>query len=159
MIFLGIDPGLADTGYGVVRKEKNDTYCVAYGVIKTDKVAEHSERLTQVSRKLEKLIKKYKPAAVAVEELFFFKNAKTAFKVGEARGVVLLTAKKSGTAILELTPLQVKQGVTGYGRAEKIQVQKMIQQILKLKTMPRPDDAADALAVAYTAAQSYIPKL
>ena len=154
MIFLGIDPGIADTGYGVVNKEKNEISCVSFGVIKTEKNLDHPERLALISKALEKLIKKYKPVAVAVEELFFFKNVKTALKVSEARGVILLTAKKSNLTIIELTPLQVKQGVTGYGRAEKIQVQKMIQQIFKLKTLPRPDDAADALAVAYTAAQT-----
>lgn len=154
-IILGIDPGFAITGYGVIIKEaKNIIKLLDYGCITTKSNQEFSERLNILHKELEKIIKKYNPSLVAVEELFFCKNVKTALMVGHARGVILLTAMQAKVPLKELTPLQVKQGVTGYGKADKKQVQKMAQIILGLKEIPRPDDAADALAVAITAASS-----
>ncbi|MFH1029631.1 MAG: crossover junction endodeoxyribonuclease RuvC [bacterium] len=151
-IILGIDPGVASTGYGIIEKMgQNDIRMVDYGCISTDKNSGFSERLKIICRELNGIIRKYKPDLIAVEELFFCKNVKTALMVGHARGVVLLTAMQAGITLKELTPLQVKQGITGYGRAEKKQIQKMVQVILKLKELPYPDDAADALAVAITA--------
>lgn len=157
MIILGIDPGIADTGYGVIKKEENGKLtCLTYGSIKTKAGIDLAERLDLLNKELIKIIKKYKPKIIAVEELFFCKNVKTALVVSHARGVTLLSAKQSGVATLEFTPLQVKQAVSTYGRAEKIQVQKMVKLLLNLKEMPKPDDAADALAVAICAANSHI---
>lgn len=154
-IILGIDPGFAMTGYGVIINEgKNIIKLLDYGCIITKSDQEFSERLNIIHKELKKIIKKYNPSLVAVEELFFCKNVKTALMVGHARGVVLLTVMQAGISLKELTPLQVKQGVTGYGKADKKQVQKMVQIILRLKEIPKPDDAADALAVALTAASS-----
>jgi crossover junction endodeoxyribonuclease RuvC len=154
MIVLGIDPGTATTGYGVVensikksRKEMVQT-CVAYGVIKTSPKMGTGQRLAQISSELIILIEKYEPKIIVVESLYFFKNLKTALPVSQARGVILLEAAKKNVSVLEFTPLQIKTGVCGYGRAEKVQVQKMVQLLLKLKELPRPDDAADALAAA-----------
>lgn len=147
-IILGLDPGIADTGYGVISCEKGKLLCLTYGSIKTEAKKDLSERLEILDIELKKLIKKYQPEVVAVEQLFFNKNVKTALIVGQARGVLLLRIKKSGLKILEFTPGQVKQAVAAYGRASKNQVQKMVKIILGLKSLPQPDDAADALAVA-----------
>ncbi len=147
-IILGIDPGIADTGYGVISCEKGKLLCLTYGSIKTEAKKDLSERLEILDSELEKLIKKYQPEVVAVEQLFFNKNVKTALIVGQARGVLLLRIKKSGLRMLEFTPGQVKQAVATYGRASKNQVQKMVKIILGLKSLPQPDDAADALALA-----------
>jgi len=154
MTILGIDPGLADTGYGVIKEKDSKVEVIAYGCIKTAAKLPHPERLGIINSELKKIIKKFKPELVAVEQLFFFKNVKSALQVGEARGVVLLTARQAKINLSEFTPLQVKQAVTGYGRAEKLQIQKMLQNIFSLDELPKPDDAADALAVAYCAAQS-----
>ena len=147
-IILGLDPGIADTGYGVISCDKGKFLCLAYGSIKTKVQNSLSERLETLDKELEKIIEKYQPELVAVEHLFFNKNVKTALIVGQARGVLLLRIKKSGLKILEFTPGQVKQSVAAYGRASKKQVQKMVKIILGLKTLPEPDDAADALALA-----------
>lgn len=147
-IILGLDPGIADTGYGIISCEKGKLFCLTYGSIKTEAKKDLSERLELLDIELKKLIKKYQPEVVAVEQLFFNKNVKTALIVGQARGVLLLRIKKSGLKILEFTPGQVKQAVAAYGRASKNQVQKMVKIILGLKSLPQPDDAADALAVA-----------
>ena len=147
-IILGLDPGIADTGYGIISYEKGKLLCLAYGSIKTEAKKDLSERLEILDLELKKLIKKYQPEVVAVEQLFFNKNVKTALIVGQARGVLLLRIKKSGLKMLEFTPGQVKQAVAAYGRASKNQVQKMVKIILGLKSLPQPDDAADALAVA-----------
>ncbi len=147
-IILGLDPGIADTGYGIISCEKGKLSCLAYGSIKTEIKKDLSERLEILDFELKKLIKKYQPELVAVEQLFFNKNVKTALIVGQARGVLLLRIKKSGLRMLEFTPGQVKQAVATYGRASKVQVQKMVKIILGLKSLPQPDDAADALAIA-----------
>ena len=155
-IILGIDPGIADTGFGVIEKEKGGKIkCLNYGTIKTKAKTPLIDRLEILSEELESIMKKYKPDIVGVEELFFCNNAKTALIVGQARGVVLLTIKKNNAKLVEFTPLQVKQAVSSYGKASKLQVQKMVKTLLDLREIPKPDDAADALAVAI-AAVNYI---
>lgn len=150
-IILGIDPGLADTGYGLINKSPDRLNALSFGSIKTDKNLPLDCRLLILYQTLQKIIQKYRPDCLAVEHIFFQKNAKTAFLVGQARGVVLLAAAQNKLPIMEFTPLVIKQSVTGYGRADKRQVQQMVKVILKLKTIPRPDDAADALAAAICA--------
>lgn len=158
MIILGIDPGTAITGYGIIKSENGKVKMIDYGCILTEKNLEMPERLDILGKELKKIITKYKPQAMAVEELFFFKNAKTIITVGQARGVILFIGKsvgeKQGFGIYEYTPLQVKQAVVGYGRADKKQVQQMVKAILGLKEVPKPDDAADALAIAICCASS-----
>ncbi len=152
---LGIDPGFGRLGYGVVEQGGADSWkAVAYGCIETSAKNKFVERLKEIRDELEEIIKKYQPTRMAVEELFFFNNAKTAMDVGQARGVVLLLGIQHGLPIDEFTPLQVKQGLTGYGRAEKDQMQKVVAMVLGLKGKIKSDDAADALAVAITAGQS-----
>jgi len=153
MIILGIDPGTAATGFGIIKKNR-ELKPIDYGLITTPADLSTAERLNRLHNELHLLIKKHKPDIVAVEDIFFFKNLKTAIKVSQARGVILLTAAKSKIPIFECTPLQVKQAITSYGRAEKIQVQKMVKVLLGLKEIPKPDDAADALAVAICCAHS-----
>ncbi len=152
-VILGIDPGIADTGFGIIKKdEKGDLFCLDYGSIKTDSKQAMPERLDILGRDLSKKIKEYKPDLVSVEQLFFCRNVKTALMVGQARGVVLLSARQNKVKINEFTPLQIKQAVSSYGQASKTQVQKMVKLLLGLKEIPKPDDAADALAVAICAA-------
>ncbi|MBI5022848.1 MAG: crossover junction endodeoxyribonuclease RuvC [Candidatus Magasanikbacteria bacterium] len=148
---LGIDPGFGRMGFGIIDVTGGKMKMVDYGCLETHKGEEFSERLFCLIKHLRELIIKYKPTAVALEELFFFKNLKTAINVAQARGAVMLQIKESKLPLVELTPLQVKQSLTSYGRADKKQMQKMVQVILKLKKMPRPDDAADALAIAIAA--------
>jgi crossover junction endodeoxyribonuclease RuvC len=127
---------------------------LAYGVIETPKTEEFADRLKYIHQELTKLIKEYQPDLVAIEDLFFYKNVKTAIKVGQARGVIILTAVLAQVPMVEFTPLQVKQAISSYGRADKKQVQQMVKTFLGLKNIPQPDDAADALAVAICAANS-----
>jgi len=150
-IILGIDPGIADTGYGVICDDGGKISCLTYGSIKTSSKDDLVTRLCQLHVELDKIIKKYKPDVASVEELFFSKNVKTALVVGHARGVILLTLKQNNLKLIEFKPSQVKQAVTCYGAAKKDQVQKMVQTLLKLKEIPKPDDAADALAMAICA--------
>lgn len=154
MIILGIDPGTATTGYGVVKKTKQGLQVLDYGCIVTKSGLSTAERLKEINEGLIELIKRHKPATMAIEDIFFFKNLKTAVKVSQARGVMILTACKERVSVAEYTPLQVKLAITSYGRADKNQVQKMVQVLLGLKDIPRPDDAADALAVAICHANS-----
>ncbi len=155
MIILGIDPGIADTGFGVIDVKKDGKLiCLEYGSIKTSPKENLSTRIEKLFIDLNKIIRKYKPEVISVEELFFNKNVKTALIVGQARGVVLLAAKISKARLLEFTPLQVKQAVSAYGRADKGQIQRMVKMILNLDEIPRPDDAADALAVAICASNT-----
>jgi crossover junction endodeoxyribonuclease RuvC len=154
MIVLGIDPGVATTGWGVIKFTGRGATATAYGCVKTSSQIIFSGRLEKIYHETNKIIKKYKPERIAVEEIFFCKNVKTALKVGQARGVILLSAIQSKIPIYEFTPLEIKQAITTYGRAEKIQVQRMVQRLLKLKKLPQPDDAADALAVALCCAQT-----
>ena len=151
MRILGIDPGFGKTGFGVIEKKGRDWELVEYGCIETSPKDSFVERLEELSIRLTEIVKKYKPAHAAVEELFFAKNVTTAVKVGQARGVILLTLRQARIPMSEFTPLQVKQSMTGYGRAEKGQLQRMVRIILKVAKPITPDDAADALAVALTA--------
>ncbi len=155
MIILGIDPGTATTGYGVIKqsakKGRGSFELLDYGVISTNKTDTDSERLSVLAADLIALIKKYKPDAAGVEKLFFSSNQTTAMTVSQARGVVLLTLAQHHTPLHEFTPLQVKNTICGYGKAEKKQVQFMVKQAFKLKAIPKPDDAADALAIALCA--------
>lgn len=150
-VILGVDPGIADTGYGLICAEGQRLRCLAYGSIKTPSQWPLAERLANLQRELDDLIKKYQPSAAAMEQLFFNKNVSTALIVGQARGVALLTMYQNGLAVRDFTPPQVKQAVCAYGQASKTQVQKMVKMILGLREIPRPDDAADALAVAICA--------
>lgn len=148
MIILGLDPGTATVGYALVEKKKSNLCVLEYGCILTKPDREPGKRLLIIEKELGKIIKKYKPNESAVEKLFFLKNAKTAIAVSQARGVILLALAKQNLNVFEYTPLQVKMSVTGYGKASKIQVQRMVKGILELREIPRPDDAADALAIA-----------
>ncbi|GHV00581.1 crossover junction endodeoxyribonuclease RuvC [Clostridia bacterium] len=148
MIILGIDPGLATVGYGVIEKNGAMLRPIDYGVILTPKEESTAVRLAMLNEQLTALIQKFRPDCVAVEELFFNDNAKTAIMVAEGRGVILLTAVKECGRLYEYTPLQIKSALTGNGRADKNQVQYMVRAILKIQTPIRPDDAADALAAA-----------
>jgi crossover junction endodeoxyribonuclease RuvC len=153
MIILGIDPGFARTGFGVVEEKNKNLRAVTYGCLSTPAGLSFEKRLKKIHDGLTNLIKKYRPEVCAVEKIFFCKNAKTAIDVGQARGVVVMTAEEKNLKIREFTPLQVKQFITGYGKAEKQQIQKMVKIILGLKEIPKPDDAADALALAICGTQ------
>ena len=148
MIILGIDPGLATVGWGVIESVRGNIRPLAYGAITTPAHTDIEARLRMIQRDMEELIKKYSPDEMAIEELFFTNNITTGIAVAEARGVILCTAHRLGVKISEYTPLQVKQAVVGYGRAEKHQVIAMVTSLLKLKKPPKPDDTADALAIA-----------
>lgn len=152
---IGIDPGFGRVGYGIIKKDvKGEWRMVCFGCIETSAKKSFVERISQIHEELVEIIKKYKPTRMAVEELFFFSNVKTAIEVGQARGVILLTGVENSLPIDEFTPLQVKQAITGYGRAEKGQMQKMVAVVLGMKEEIKSDDAADALAVALCAGQS-----
>lgn len=159
MRILGIDPGTARLGYGLIdyNKTNKKVTMLKYGCLTTPSGMPAADRLHQLYHELRDIIKKEKPDKVAVEELFFFKNLKTAIKVAEARGVILLAARESKVEISEHTPLEVKLAIVGYGRADKSQIQKMVKVLLQLDKIPKSDDAADALAVALTSA--YTKKL
>lgn len=168
MIIIGIDPGTATTGYGVIKtpflksrlkepspgfkknllKKVKNFSCLGYGLIKTSPSLSTAERLNKLHIELNKLINKYRPEILAVENVYFFKNMKTVIPVSQAKGVILLTAAKKKIPVSEFTPLQMKMAITGYGRAEKKQVQEMLKILLRLKKIPAPDDAADALGIA-----------
>lgn len=148
MIILGIDPGTAITGFGVIDQHKNNIQLLGAGVIRTPANEALELRLLTIFDELDALIKEFKPKEIAVEQLYFAKNVTTAMSVSHARGVVLLLGARHGLTLAEYTPLQVKQAITGYGKADKRQVQEMVKTILKLKNIPKPDDAADAIAIA-----------
>jgi crossover junction endodeoxyribonuclease RuvC len=148
MRILGIDPGTATTGWAIIEENKGKINPIAYGHISTSPKKSTAERLKEVADDVENIIKKYKPQEAAIEDIFFFKNVKTAVKVSQSRGAMLLTLEKKNVKIFSYTPLQVKQAITGYGRAEKKQMQLMVKNILKLKSIPKPDDTADAIAIA-----------
>lgn len=148
MRILGIDPGYGIVGFGIIDYENSNYKVVDYGVIETPKEEDISVRLAMIYEAIGKLTETFKPNQIAVEELFYFKNQTTVIPVAEARGVILLAAVHSCGEIFEYTPLQIKQALTGNGRAEKAQVQFMVKAILGLEKIPKPDDAADALAVA-----------
>ncbi|MCX6762878.1 MAG: crossover junction endodeoxyribonuclease RuvC [Candidatus Moranbacteria bacterium] len=148
MKILGIDPGTATTGWAVVEEIKKNPRLIACGCVNTSKFHSDANRLVEIGKDIALLIKKYKPDEAAIEDLFFFKNLKTAVTVAQARGVILYEIKKNGVPLFSYTPLQVKQALTGYGRADKKQIQEMVKNILKLRCIPKPDDAADAVAIA-----------
>lgn len=156
MIIMGIDPGLAIVGFGVIEKTRQGIRVLDYGVINTPKEHTLPERLEEIYHGMNALIEKYQPDHVAMEELFFNTNITTGIAVAEARGVALLACiqKMGKSRLFEYTPLQIKQALTGYGRAEKQQIQYMVKTILRLKSVPKPDDAADGLAVAICHAQT-----
>ncbi|RIK32355.1 MAG: crossover junction endodeoxyribonuclease RuvC [Anaerolineae bacterium] len=148
---LGIDPGTATTGYGLVRlMPDRELVAVSFGIISTPKDATPSARLEMLYNDLRKLLKKFKPDTAAVEKLFFSRNVTTAIAVGQARGVVMLSLQQAEIEVFEYTPNEVKQAVAGYGSADKKQVQEMVRALLQLDSIPKPDDAADALAIAIT---------
>ena len=149
MTILGIDPGIGRTGYAVLEQSGKKISLVTCGCITTPTKTADSQRLLEIKKDLELIIKKYKPQSACIESLFFANNAKTAMSVGQARGVIMVTVAEFGLKIIEVTPLQVKISVTGYGKAEKSQVQKMVVTLLNLKKVPKPDDAADACAIAW----------
>ncbi len=148
MRILGVDPGYAISGYAIVDYEGNKFKVIKYGVVRTPSKMQMQKRLNKLFDKYSEIIQTYKPDHMAIEELFFNKNVKTAIAVGQARGVHIVAASQNNVPVYEYTPLQVKQGVVGYGRAEKAQVQEMVKLLLNLKTIPQPDDAADALAIS-----------
>jgi len=148
VLVLGIDPGLATTGYGLVAGDEQTLRPVAYGVVRTPPHVPTADRLALLYDALQRIVAEFSPDQAAVEELFFATNARTAITVSQARGVVLLALAKCGLCAAEYTPLEVKQSTTGYGQADKPQVQEMVRLLLGLREVPRPDDAADALAIA-----------
>lgn len=154
MIIFGIDPGLAISGYGVLDYKGNKFQVIDYGAVTTGSSEEFPLRLKRIYDMYTSLFHKYKPDAVAIEELFYNKNVKTAIAIAQARGVHLLAAVNNCIPLYEYTPLQIKQGIVGYGRAEKKQIQEMVKIILKLKDIPKPDDVADGLAAAICHAHS-----
>jgi len=157
VIVLGIDPGTAATGYGVVERTGSRLRAVDYGCLETLSTQELPRRLLEIHQAITELIATHQPAVLGVERLFFNRNVQTAFAVGQARGVVLLAAAEAGLPVFEYGPHEVKMAVTGYGRAGKEQVQRMVQVVLGMAALPRPDDAADALAVAICLAHAQRP--
>ena len=158
MIILGLDPGTAILGWGLIdtgdRHQVDKMVCLGYGALTTDKSLSDSKRLVALANGLRALFMQYTPDLVSVEKLFFFSNQKTVMTVSQARGVILMLAEEAGLEIVEFTPMQVKQALTGYGKADKQQMQQMCKVLLHLTEVPKPDDAADALAIAMTAAQT-----
>ncbi len=153
MIILGIDPGLATTGFAVVEFNKEKSRALSYGIISSKARERISKRLRKIYQELKKIIKKYNPGLLAIENIYFAKNAKTAINVGKTIGVILLLAEEEKISFKEFTPLEIKQFLTGFGRADKNQVQNMVKRLLNLPSLPRPDDAADALGIALIAYQ------
>ena len=154
MRILGIDPGVAIVGWGVIEKQGFSSLPVAYGAIRTPAHTPLQKRLLQIYTDMKTLLERYRPEAMAIEELFFNTNVTTGISVAEARGVILLAAEEAGVPIFEYTPMQVKQAVVGYGKAEKRQVIAMVTSLLRLPKPPTPDDTADAIAIALCHAQS-----
>lgn len=154
MIILGIDPGLAIVGYGVIDSQNGGSRPIDCGVINTPKEDSVPVRLSKIYDGMISLIERYKPDCIAIEELFFNTNITTGINVAQARGVILLACTQKNLKMYEYTPLQIKQALTGYGKAEKKQIQFMVTRLLNLKAVPKPDDAADGLAVALTRAQT-----
>lgn len=152
-IVIGIDPGLADMGYGIISLENNQWQALAFGSIKTDKKMSQGDRLVEIHSQLIQLLDLYQPTEAAIESLYFAQNTTTAFMVGQARGVAVLELAKRDLNIKEINPQVVKQSICGYGAAKKPQIGAMVKILLKLDKVPKPDDAADALAIALTGAQ------
>ena len=150
MIILGVDPGTTLIGFGIIKSDKKSIQCIDYGCIETTPNQKLADKLIEIYDQFNDILKKTQPDIVVIESVFFFKNIKTALKVSEVRGLLMFALKKydRDMKIIEATPLQIKQMVTGYGRASKMQIQKMVKILLKLKNVPKPDDAADALSAA-----------
>ena len=159
MIILGIDPGTATTGFGIIRVVGNSIKPVDYGIISTPAGVPMEQRLMMIYEQMNQIIEKWQPEQAAIEELFFNKNITTGITVGQARGVLLLSCAQKGLAVHEYTPLEVKQALVGNGRAEKKQVQFMVKTFLGLREVPKPDDAADALAIAICHTHYYQTKI
>ena len=159
MVILGIDPGIATIGFGLVEADRGKVAMLNYGVISTPAGLPLSKRLYQIDQDMEELIAKLKPDVIAIEELFFNTNITTGISVAHGRGVLLCAAERNGIPLYEYTPSQVKLSVTGYGKAEKRQVMDMTRRLLQLETIPRPDDAADALALALCHARSFTSRI
>jgi crossover junction endodeoxyribonuclease RuvC len=161
LTIIGVDPGYAILGYGVIEYRSSRHRLIAFGTVETEKEMPLPFRLKKIYDGLTEIIEKYEPDVCSIEELYFNSNQKTAIKVGEARGAAILACAQAGLSVYEYTPLQIKQALTGYGRADKHQVQEMVRQILGLERTPRPDDAADAVAAAICHANSsaYYDKL
>jgi len=155
MIVLGIDPGTIKIGYGIILSEHNRLSCIEYGILKNAGIDKFHD-FQETEKNLSRLIKKYRPEIAGIEKLFFFKNQKTVMAVSEMRGVLLLTLAKHHIPIQEFTPPQVKQNISAYGRAQKDQIQRMVRLLLNLKNPIKPDDAADALAIAICCANTKI---
>lgn len=153
MNIIGIDPGTATMGYGIIKKDGMDLTCLEYGLIKTPKNLSDAKRLRKIDKKLEKIFNNFSPVALAIEKVYFSKNVKTAMTVSQAKGIVMLKAAKKNIPVYEFTPSQIKSAITGHGSAKKMQVQKMIKAQLNLKERPRPNDAADALGAAVCGCQ------
>ena len=154
MLILGIDPGTTTVGYCLLQKDGRDIKLVEADAIKTVPKLEQAEKILIISDKLKKIIDIHRPSVLAIEKVFFFKNNKTAMSVAEAKGAIILTAKNLGLKVYEYTPLEVKMALTGYGRADKKQVEYMVKNVLKLETTPKLDDITDAMAIAITCANS-----
>ena len=153
-IILGIDPGTTDVGFAVIELQKNQRVILTYGVIHTTPKAPQSQKLVEIMNDLEEVIRQYQVTHAAIEKLFFSTNLKTGIDVAQSRGVIVATISKSGIPILEYTPLQVKKALCGNGKAEKKQIGRAVQLLFKLDTVPKPDDAADALGIAYLASMN-----
>jgi len=151
-IILGIDPGYGRCGFGIIKGGGADFFCITHGVMTTKVGSEHKDRLLEIAEDFESIIDKYQPSILVIEELFFSKSTTTALKVAEVRGVIMMLAARSGLDVIEVKPNEVKMAVTGYGKADKIQMQEMIKTIFGFEEVPKPDDAADALAIAWTGA-------
>jgi crossover junction endodeoxyribonuclease RuvC len=156
MIILGIDPGTATMGYGIIKKEGMDLTCLEYGLIETKKTLSDAQRLRKIDEEIEKIFNDFSPKALAIEKVYFSKNVKTAMTVSQAKGIVMLKAAKENIPVYEFSPSQIKSTITGHGKAKKMQVQKMIKSQLRLKERPRPNDAADALGAAICGSQKII---
>lgn len=152
MIIIGFDPGYHRVGWGVIAATKREMRAVAYGCIQTDKELDLPERLLHIYRDTKKILEKHKPSFVVIEKLYFAQSVTTALKVSEARGVLLLATAECGVPVYEITPAQVKQTLTGFGGAKKFQMQEMVKRIFNMEEIPKPDDAADGLAMAYVGA-------
>lgn len=158
MIILGIDPGYAIVGYGILEYKNTKFKVLDYGAITTDADTDMFYRFKEIHDELNRIIEQYNPEYMAIEQLFFNSNQKTAINVAQARGALILSALNHNLKIFEYTPLQVKQAVAGYGRADKNQVQQMVKLLLNLEKVPKPDDTADALAIAICHGHSYNPR-
>ncbi|MDP2631640.1 MAG: crossover junction endodeoxyribonuclease RuvC [Candidatus Uhrbacteria bacterium] len=149
---IGIDPGYARCGFGVIEPRGQDWISVAHGVITTSQEIQHADRLLEIASDLRSIIEKHNPSILVIEELFFAKSTTTALKVAEVRGVVIVEARRAGLEIVEVKPNEVKMALTGYGKADKRQMQEMVKTVFGFSTIPQPDDAADALAIAWCGA-------